>query len=346
MALIQDPVMIALQGGTQLPAVRRVLIADDDRLTRQKIAESIRKWGYEVTEVDNGALALAQLSGQNAPDIAILDWEMPGLSGPEICRIIRARPGRYTYLILLTSKSDPQSSVMGLNAGADDFLAKPPALAELQVRLGTGRRIIELQAELLDAQKELERRAMYDQLTDIRNRATIIHVLETELTRAKRTNGSLSVIMFDVDHFKSVNDNWGHRCGDVVLREIAQRAADAVRPYDMLGRYGGEEFVAVVPDCNIIEATRVAERMRAVIRSRAVPYKDTAIPISASFGVASVEQGFLFAPRLLEAADRALYLAKSKGRDRVESYEADSAGSVSSRAAANMGYQYTERADG
>lgn len=302
----------------------RILIADDMPLDRSILRLSLEKWDYEVVEAENGSDALEILIQDDAPSMAILDWMMPGMSGPEICRKIRdgKRP-RYTYILLLTSKDDTDDLIEGMRSGADDYIVKPVYLHELQVRLRAGRRIIELQDELIATREELRVQATRDFLTGTWNRGVITEKLNAEVNRAARANGSLGLIMCDLDYFKEVNDTHGHTAGDSVLIEVALRMQETLRAYDCLGRFGGEEFLIVMPDASEEGVAALAERIRSGVSGTTVETPSGPVSVTVSLGtvVRMMEQDTNL-KALIDEADRALYRAKDGGRDRVESAEA------------------------
>ncbi|GFO67098.1 diguanylate cyclase response regulator [Geomonas limicola] len=299
----------------------RILIAEDEPAFRQILEKILTGWGYEVQVAEDGSAAYRILSGEDAPRLAILDWKMPGMEGVEICRRMRAeKPEHYLYLILLTSQQREEDLVQGMEAGADDYLIKPFRLNELRVRLRAGRRIIELNEELLAARAVLQEKATHDALTGLENREEILDALDKELARVERDGGCFTIIMADLDHFKQVNDTHGHLAGDEVLRTTAQRMLRLMRPYDSVGRYGGEEFLMVLPECCGGCARAFAERLRAGIADRPMDTTEGALKVTMSLGVAAsgVVAGRDGARGLLKAADDALYQAKAKGRNRVE----------------------------
>ncbi len=299
---------------------RKILVADDDATTRMILCKSLAKLGYQVAIAEDGDHAWSVLQAPEAPNLAILDWLMPGLSGPDICRKLRAREnGPYVYVILLTAMDKLNDLVHGIEAGADDYITKPFNSQELSARLRAGQRILDLQHELLAAHKALEIRATHDGLTGLWNHAAIIERLANELDRARRDAGRIGVILFDLDHFKQVNDTYGHRVGDQVLREAAQRIKTVLRPYDVVGRYGGEEFLTVAPDCDLRLATEVAERVLKVLSATPIvtPVGQLFVTVSAGVSAATIEN-MPEASALIETVDRALYRAKELGRNRVE----------------------------
>lgn len=298
----------------------RVLIAEDDVTSRTFLEAVLKKWQYETVSCSDGNEAWAALQLPDAPQLAILDWMMPGMDGVEVCRRLRGRPAgeeRYVYVILLTSKTSKHDTVRGIEAGADDYIAKPFDPQELQVRLRAGQRIIELQSQLLVTREALRVQATHDVLTGLLNRRAILDRLEVELSRGRREGRSLSLGMLDLDRFKDVNDTRGHQIGDVVLAESARRIQAVLREYDSVGRYGGEEFLAIVPGTTRATYPGVFERIRAAIADRAMPVPGERLSITASLGVA-VSDETSTADELIRAADKALYQAKDKGRNCIE----------------------------
>lgn len=298
----------------------KILIAEDDPVSSRVLEVFLRKWGHDVIPVSDGSDALAILEANDAPRLAILDWMMPGMEGPEVCRRIRQRAGKvYVYLLLLTARGQKQNLLEGLNAGADDYLSKPFDAEELKARLRTGERILAMQDELIAARDSLHQQATHDALTGLMNRGACIETLTRELARGSRERRSVGVVLADLDHFKKVNDSYGHIAGDSVLQVTAARMTNCVRSYDTVARYGGEEFLIVVPSANEDVAYRQAERMRRAIEATPVRTGVGDIPVTASFGVASCDgKGCMDVTSLLRFADAALYRAKSLGRNCVE----------------------------
>lgn len=320
---------LASEAGQSLSEPMPLLIADDDSVARGRVERAVREWGYSPLVVEDGATALARLSVVGGPQLAILDWEMPGLSGPQVVRIVRSRAAvPYVYLILLTSRGARENLVEGLSAGADDYVLKPFDPIELRLRLSTGRRIVKLQQELLEARRELEQRANHDALTGAVNRGAMLNKLEEEAARSQRQQAPFCIVLFDLDFFKKINDTYGHRTGDDVLKETVFRVQDTLRPYDVLGRYGGEEFIVLVPGCDMEAGALVAERLRE--RVAGTPYfpEKSKLQVSASFGIVCSNQGYTTLEAMIDAADKALYKAKANGRNRVE--QAREAGAATS----------------
>ncbi len=296
-----------------------VLIAEDDAVSRRLLEQAVQSWGYATICVTDGASALAKLSSPNGPRMAILDWEMPGLSGPQVCRILRARTSSpYVFLILLTARTAREHLVTGLASGADDYVLKPFDPIELQLRVRTGQRIVELQHELLAARQELERRANHDALTGAANRGAVLSKVEGEASRSARQGSHYCIILFDLDFFKKINDSHGHRAGDIVLKEAVRRAQIELRPYDVLGRYGGEEFMVLLPGCELRAGAVVAERLRKCLADAPFDVDGHKLDVTASFGIVCSSSPHSSLEMLVDAADSALYRAKANGRNRIE----------------------------
>ncbi len=311
----------------------RILIADDEPVSRLRLERLLGKWGYEVTAVRDGEQAWQVLSGPDAPELAILDWVMPGADGVTVCRRVRAlRNAPYRYLILLTSRSETSSLVEAMNAGADDYVAKPFEPHELEVRLRAGKRILELQAELIDAREELRVQATRDALTETWNRRAILETLDRELARIPRgASPGLGVVIADLDRFKQVNDAHGHLVGDEVLRGVVDRMSRQLRRYDALGRLGGEEFLILLVDCDREQLETAAERIRRRVAERPISTSAGPLGVTVSLGATWVPGGRkILARQLLSAADRALYAAKDGGRNRLSLAEPGPQGAAAS----------------
>jgi two-component system, cell cycle response regulator len=300
----------------------RILIADDSIVSRHMLDATLRKLGYEVIMACDGAEAWDVLQSDNPPQIAILDWVMPGLSGPEVCKRVREHSrdseSAYTYLLLLTSKSQKEDLIEGMESGADDYLIKPFDPHELRVRLRSGSRIIELQRQLVAAREELREQATKDFLTRLWNRSSILDILQRELTRAVRESRNLGLVLADLDSFKAINDTYGHFAGDAVLREFSRRMLHCMRSYDAIGRYGGEEFLIVLPGCDEHCTATQAERMRVTLAGEPMLINEIRYESTCSFGGTSWHPGMpQHVENLIRIADKALYMAKNQGRDRV-----------------------------
>lgn len=297
-----------------------MLIADDDPMQRLFLARCLSSWGYETLVVEDGEEAWRILQRDDAPQMVLLDWMMPGMDGTILCQHVRSLRDRpYTYVVLLTARRDQQDLLSGLGAGADDYMTKPVNTPELQARLRSGQRIIDLQNRLRLAYETQKYEATHDSLTEIWNRPAILDLFSRECAKAARQKSTIGVLIADVDHFKIINDQFGHVCGDIALREIARRMQASLRVYDFMGRYGGEEFLILVPGCDPHSVCEVAERIRLGVSEHPINARDNQIAVTLSIGVntsspVSVEQR----DELLQCADHALYRAKENGRNRIE----------------------------
>ena len=297
-----------------------ILLAEDSALYRHLITGHLAEWGFDCICANDGRQAWDMLAKPDAPRLALLDWVLPGVDGVELCRRLRLRSETepYTYTILLTAKNQQKEMLEAMDAGADDFLAKPFDPPELKARLLAGKRIVELQQKLVSANGALQYAATHDFLTKLWNRAAIIAFLQREVTRSLRESIALGVILVDIDHFKKINDELGHETGDYVLLEIAKRLTANVREYDGVGRYGGEEFLLVIPGCDLATTVRRANLIKEAISSAPIETPFKAPRVTASMGVAVVKTS-TNSESLLRSADEALYQAKRNGRNRVES---------------------------
>jgi two-component system, cell cycle response regulator len=299
----------------------RILVADDDQVSLRMMERMLQNSGYEVITADNGREAARELSKPGGPRLALIDWMMPELDGPGVCRAVRRRhDGAYVFMLLLTSKQSSGDVVQGLEAGADDYLTKPCHPAELMARLHTGRRILQLEDKLVEAREEMRFKATHDALTSLWDRAAILSLLRSELNRSVREHSPVSLLLCDIDNFKQINDVRGHLAGDEVLRDVSTRLMDAVRSHDAVGRFGGEEFLIVLGGCRGDDLKERAEQVRSSISC--LPFATTHGAISASLSVGAItienwDKSLAIEP-FLKQVDLALYRAKRAGRDRVE----------------------------
>jgi len=297
----------------------KILLTDDDPTTRALLGRWVTRWGYEVVTAVDGESALGLLRNDAEIQLCVLDWMLPGISGLDVCKTLRAEAREpYVYTLLLSAKTDIEDLVEGLEAGADDYLVKPCHPLELEVRLRAGKRMVELQQSLIAAREQLRIEASHDMLTGLFNRKAILQLLDRELGRAARIGESVSVLMLDLDHFKAINDGHGHQAGDAVLAGVPARFRSALRNYDAAGRYGGEEFLVVLSACDSEVAVSVAERVRAAVSGRALEIPAGALSVTCSLGIAGTDQrSGASSESLIRAADAALYRSKESGRNRA-----------------------------
>lgn len=300
----------------------KILVVEDNAATRLLMQRILSKAGYEVTCTADGQEAIEAFSKTFFP-VMITDWLMPGMDGLELCRHIRRQelPG-YVFVIMITSKDAQGDIIAGVNAGADEYLTKPFNRAELLARLTTAKRIHALESSLKQKTEEVRRLSITDPLTGAYNRVYLGEVLPSEVKRSHRYRRPLSVILCDIDHFKTINDTHGHRAGDAVLREFVCCLRGTIRDgADWVARYGGEEFVVVLPETPLSSALVVAERLRSAVAALSVPAGQKRLSLTASFGVASLRETdrhhSAAAEHLIETADRHMYEAKRQGRNRV-----------------------------
>jgi diguanylate cyclase (GGDEF)-like protein len=296
----------------------KLLIAEDDLVSMKILEKHAKTWGFDVYTANNGKKAWNTFQKENT-QIAILDWMMPRMSGIELCEHIRQKTSEeYAYIILLTSRKNQNDVITGLIAGADDYITKPFNIPELKVRLKIGSRIIKLQQQLLESKRKIQEIAIHDGLTTLLNRAEIVRILSEAFEQARREKKPLGAIMLDIDHFKKINDNFGHQTGDSVLTKIAIRLKENIRPYDKIGRYGGDEFLVVLPNCGLIEVAQIAERLRVSICKKKIKTENQLLNISTSLGCTSLENPNISSPKeLMNISDHALYEAKKEGRNQV-----------------------------
>ncbi|MFC2156648.1 diguanylate cyclase [Acidobacteriota bacterium] len=290
----------------------KVLLAEDDIISARAIEKSLKEWGYEVISVRDGEKAWEVIETENIR-LAILDWMMPKVEGIELCKKIRHRfqenESLYTYIILITGKGHQEDVVKGLSAGADDYITKPFHFLELKVRLQNGERIIKLEENRIQ-------QANTDGLTKLWNKKKILEFMGEELGRSQRHEQPLGVLMIDIDFFKIVNDTYGHVAGDHILEIIAQRLEGSLRCYDKIGRYGGDEFLVVLPNCRQSDIEEIAERLRTSVCNETVQFKDQEIPVTVSLGGVSTESfPKISGVDLLMNSDKALYQAKEGGKN-------------------------------
>ncbi len=300
----------------------RILVVDDNRDNAEIIVTRLRSRGYEVDAAATGERALARIR-EDSPDLVLLDLMLPDIDGYEVAARIRANEDLpFIPIIMLTARDLDEDQAGWFEAGADDYLTKPVKFPELEARVRALIRIKRLQDELKDKNAELERLSTSDGLTGLFNHRHIHELLREEFERSGRTDAPITVAMFDLDHFKTVNDTWGHLAGDLVLREIAALLRRTAREVDRLGRYGGEEFIAILPSTDPVGGTIFVERVRQSVEAHTFEIDlETHIRITISAGTASTPHpGIHDAITLVRCADEALYTAKRAGRNRCFRY--------------------------
>lgn len=303
-----------------LPMARRprVLLVEDDEAVRHMLLGLLQAWGYPVVTAENGDDAWNILMQDGSSELLILDWMMPGIDGVELCRKLRkVQSNLYRYILLITGKSKKEDVACALEAGADDYLTKPFDLVDLRSRLTVATRILSVQDDLIKARDSLRDQATVDDLTGVWNRAAFLDLFQGELDRAARTRTMTGLLMLDLDHFKKVNDSLGHAAGDAVLKETAARLKSALRSYDFLGRYGGEEFLITLPRASRNRLCEIAERIRLSVVTEPIRYGEIDIKIGLSIGAVEVMPGERSALEAIAVADVGLYHAKNTGRNRT-----------------------------
>ena len=296
----------------------KILIAEDDPISSRILQKNLENWGYETVLTRSGDGAWQALRDEELR-LAILDWMMPGMDGVEVCRKIRRRKKyRYTYIIMLSAKDRKQDIIAGLSSGADDYMTKPVNFLELRARLQTGKRINDLEDKLLLIQTQLKDLASRDGLTSLWNRTEIAKFLSEELERGQREKKPTGVVLVDVDHFKKINDIYGHAMGDQALLQVVSRLKRKVRKSDKIGRYGGDEFIIILPNCGLTEIRRIGDRLRLAVGKKCIKTELETVQVTVSAGCATSElPGTAGADKLFKVADGALLKAKGQGRNCV-----------------------------
>jgi two-component system, cell cycle response regulator len=299
----------------------KILIAEDESINRRLVKKHLADAGYETVEAEDGQAAW-ELFQSEPFHFVITDWMMPRLDGPALIQNIRnSGQSHYTYIIILTAMDETENVVRGLESGADDYLTKPLNGRELIARVSSGMRILKLEEQLMQARKQMEVLAMHDGLTGLLNRRAIEEQAEAEFSIARRKERSLSIILLDIDHFKRVNDTHGHKMGDEVLQRVAGVLSESLRKYDRLGRWGGEEFLLILPDTDSQGAMIVAERLRVQTAETNIPQENgEPFSVQISLGVATtivLKFSTITLAGFIDEADQALYKAKQGGRNQV-----------------------------
>lgn len=327
----QEPPRAIRSNGEKGGYVSRVLVVDDDRAMLTLLMAMLKSTGHTVFVARNGVEAMAQVE-KHRPQLIITDWMMPEMDGLTLCRKLRERPDcRDIYLIVMTAQDDPDKLVEAFEAGADDYLVKPIIQKIFFSRLRAGLRVVKLQEELAadreqllrlstdlaEANEGLQLLALTDALTTLPNRRAAMERLEQEWALTKRGNRNFTCMMVDVDFFKSINDRFGHPVGDQVLKRVAAELRQVARAQDMVCRYGGEEFLVICPDTDVLEGSLCAERMRKRVQSIPVKHGTHTIEVTVSIGLAERVDGMSSWEDVLNLSDQRLYMAKQTGRNKV-----------------------------
>ncbi len=304
-----------------------ILVVDDDAVSRTLVKKHLTKAGFAADSAANGSEAL-ELFDKNFYPIMLTDWMMPEIDGPQLCRLIREKKtDGYVFIILITARDSKTDIVSGLESGADDYLTKPIHPAELIARINTGIRILKLEKSLKNANEEIRLLSISDPLTGCYNRSYLNERFPQELRRAQRYSHPLSVVLADIDHFKNVNDSYGHQAGDEVLKIFAHCIDNQIRKkVDWVVRYGGEEFLIVLPETTCEGAHSIADRLRIAVSKKRIQVNGNHINITASFGGATAKFSMrciqdIDMDKLIYRADEQLYRSKGDGRNRVNLVE-------------------------
>jgi two-component system, cell cycle response regulator len=304
------------------PRPCRVLLVDDDQVVVYRLTSLLRPAGYEVHSASSGKEALRFLESTFC-QVVLTGWHMPDMDGLELCRRLRClRSNGYIYLLMLTGRSGSADVVTGLTAGADDYVVKGAAPEEILARVEVGRRITHLESSLRASNRESRRMSVTDPLTGAKNRRYLMKYLPRVIEHAVRDGSPIAVVSFDVDHFKRINDDFGHDTGDQVLQQLVSRSSSVVRRgIDWISRAGGEEFVMVLPRTDMNGANIVASRLRSAIVGEPIYTSTGRLDVTVSVGVSALdgapELGATSADELLRAADDSVYASKALGRDRI-----------------------------
>jgi diguanylate cyclase (GGDEF)-like protein len=295
----------------------KILIKDSNPTSRQFLASILLRMGHDIRVIFEPLQECEALSAKGEPQIALLDHAVPGANYPDLFREIRKRCGTNLYIILLTEPNSADGITAELESAVDDLLLWPFTEAELRTHIRTATRVLELQNGRIQTQRLLFNAAMSDDLTGLWNRRMILNQLARELNRARHERQPLAIAMMDIDLFKSVNDTYGHLAGDTVLRDVALSLRSQLRSYDFIGRYGGEEFLALLPGCDQETSAEIARRMCQTVAGHPVQVGDVEVPVTVSIGLSSTAEVGFDPDALITAADSGLYRAKAGGRNQV-----------------------------
>ncbi|MGA1862350.1 diguanylate cyclase [Deferribacter thermophilus] len=301
----------------------KVLIVEDDKDYIELTTIYLQKWGYDYVVSTNGKSAIECLKNDKDIGLMLLDWMLPDTTGVEICEYVRNNIlDRYVYIVMVTGKKEKKDVIEALKKGADDYISKPYDYEELNVRIHSGFRILKLERRLKESYQKLYEMATHDALTGILNRGAIEKKLKREVERGKRIGHEVGVILIDIDNFKRINDEYGHQIGDIVLQDVAEVLETNCRRYDYVGRYGGEEFLIVLPGLNSYSTSKVAERIRKEVENRSFHAVNIDLKVTISLGVCSTKEAQDIKD-LIKKADEALYKAKREGKNRTVVYQGE-----------------------
>ena len=312
-----------------------ILIVDDHPINLQMLLDSLQNSGYRTLIAQNGEAAIKQALFA-LPDMILLDVMMPGIDGFETCRRLKTyEETRDIPVIFITALIDTVDKVRGFEAGGVDYITKPFEQIELLARVKahlelrryqkalqrSNEQLAKTNAELLETQKKLELAAKTDPLTQLSNRRDMLEKLEYEKVRQKRSRRPFSLILGDIDDFKQINDNYGHDCGDSVLISMADIMRSMLREQDQLARWGGEEFLLMLPETDLYKAKLVAEKIRQAINAHAFRYNHLNFSISMTFGVSVFDTYEKSIDECIKEADLALYKGKGQGKNQVVMFQ-------------------------
>lgn len=298
----------------------KVLIAEDEPTGNLLLKNMVFRWGFDTVPAFDGAEAWKRLQEEDAPQIVILDWMMPGMDGLEVCRRIREMEkgkDRYTYVIMLTGRGDTEDMVTGIDTGADDYIVKPFNQEELRARLRTARRNIELHMALRAANKKLQIMSRLDPLTGALSRSAILADLDLAMYRSRREEKTLTIALIDIDDLKEMNQRHGRSAGDKVLQESVRRISASLRRTDNFGRYGGDEFLAILLGANSRTGIKICHRIQNIIVKKEIILPDHSVPVTVSQSLAAWD-GKADIKQFISSAEQALLTTKANGRNRVE----------------------------
>lgn len=295
----------------------KILIADDDPISRKILSKIVTDLGYEPVSVNNGQDALDYVKRKEC-SVILLDWMMPGMDGIEVCREIRRLDSEYgCYIIINSAREGSDDISRALKAGANDYISKKTSSTELKARIGVGVRTAQLEKKLIDLNNRLKYLVRIDSLTGLLNHAAILKELSIELDRGRRDVTSTSILMLDLDRFKTVNDTYGHQIGDKVLIRFSSLLTKSCRSFDRIGRYGGEEFLIVLPRTDDEECLAIGNRIRMRTETLQIDNEINILRVTCSIGCCTTINSEKHSFSLIAAADSALFRAKKAGRNLV-----------------------------